>query len=166
MTSILSQIISPGTKAPADGCNMRCRTGAVQCHITTAEPTLRNRVGLVPCLPSSLLTFVVCFSLMIILDSSTTHIGIVALTVKKRILKRTMSAWELQSLYFLDKHKVPFERYEEYDTDYVWTRKCCRNHISIALMSVKPTPLSNKLLSLRGPHASIAMRHQLTYYHI
>lgn len=31
----------------------------------------------------NLLTFVVCFSLIIILDSSTTHIGIVAFTVKK-----------------------------------------------------------------------------------
>lgn len=35
------------------------------------------------CAVSDSLTFVVCFSLMIILDNSTTHIGIVALTEKE-----------------------------------------------------------------------------------
>lgn len=35
-----------------------------------------------------LLTFVVCFSLMIILDKSTTHIGIVALTVRNKETER------------------------------------------------------------------------------
>lgn len=82
LTSTLPQKVSSTlwTKAPTDGCNMRSRTDtAALCHITTAESQTEQALSLAVL---NLLTFVVCFSLMIILDSSTTHIGIVALTVK------------------------------------------------------------------------------------
>lgn len=82
LTSTLPQKVSSTLwiKAPTDGCNMRSRTDtAALCHITTAESQTEQALSLAVL---NLLTFVVCFSLMIILDSSTTHIGIVALTVK------------------------------------------------------------------------------------
>lgn len=144
---------------------MRCSTGPVWCHITTAEPqTLRNRLKQsgpwALFAVSNLLTFVVCFSLMIILDNSTTHIGIVALTVKQKDRIEGQCQLGKCDNQFLDKHAMPFNSSRSTGRAWLSLDYKMRSYLWSSYVRARPTPLSNtKLVSLWDSRASIALGH-------
>lgn len=76
------------------------RSSTVPRHHCSVSNTEKQSGPCVLFAESDLLTFVLCFSFMMILDSSTTHIGIVAFTVRERKNReRHHFSWEITTNY-------------------------------------------------------------------